>query len=369
MENPYKIRRDKLKELLYPQGVETVIINNPINIFYFSGRMLMPLERYVGLIINFPQDKAFLILPQMDIDKENREIMQYGYLDGENHLLMLEGSLNIRNKVGVEKGFVTLGSIEELSAFSGLKWENYFDISPQIKELRRYKDSLEIEYLQKAAHYTDSFMGLVHKRIKPGVRDREITLYLLNEIELNDEISGAAFEPMAVSGIRTSKAHGLAGDNTFQKGQPFLVDFGVAYNHYKGDITRTFFAEKPAPKLADIYKIVLEANLAAIDIIRPGIKIKEVDLAARKVIEKAGYGEYFTHRTGHGLGIEAHEAPSIHQKNEEIIKEGLVFTVEPGIYIPKIGGCRVEDDILVKPKGCQVLTKYPKSLEDMLIIS
>lgn len=146
------------------------------------------------------------------------------------------------------------------------------------------------------------------------------------------------------------------------------MDFCAYYKHYWSDITRCFFVGKIGnPKLAEIYDIVLKANLAAIAKVKPGVKACEIDKAARDVITEAGYGELFLHRTGHGLGLSVHEEPYITAVNELVLEEGMTFTIEPGIYIEGVGGVRIEDDILVTKDGCRTLTSYSKKLEDQIV--
>jgi Xaa-Pro aminopeptidase len=147
-----------------------------------------------------------------------------------------------------------------------------------------------------------------------------------------------------------------------KRGEPLLVDMGVLVDSYHSDMTRTVFLGKPNAKLKEIYKIVLEAQLRAIAKVKAGAKASEVDLAARGWIARKGYGEHFGHGLGHGVGLEIHEAPSLAAKSPDILRSGMVMTIEPGIYLPGIGGVRIEDVVLVKPNGCEVLTRTPKEL-------
>ncbi len=172
-----------------------------------------------------------------------------------------------------------------------------------------------------------------------------------------------AFDTMVLSGPKTASPHGTPGERKIQKGDFILFDLGVVYEGYCSDITRTVAFGEPSEKQREIYETVKKAEQTAIDMIRPGVKARDLDKAARDVITEAGYGEYFTHRLGHGLGISVHEFPSVTGTNEMELEEGMVFTVEPGIYHPEITGVRIEDDVVVTSDGVEVLTKFPKELQ------
>ncbi len=171
-----------------------------------------------------------------------------------------------------------------------------------------------------------------------------------------------AFDTMVLSGPKTASPHGNPGNRKIKKGDFVLFDLGVVYQGYCSDITRTVAFGEPTDAQREIYETVRKAEQAAVDSVRPGVKAMEIDKAARNVIEQAGYGSYFTHRVGHGLGISVHEYPSVTGTNELVLEEGMVFTIEPGIYHPGITGVRIEDDVVVTADGVEVLTKFPKEL-------
>ena len=166
-----------------------------------------------------------------------------------------------------------------------------------------------------------------------------------------------------LSGPKTASPHGVPGDRKIQKGDFILFDLGVVYNGYCSDITRTVAFGEPTDAQREIYETVKKAEQAAVDLVGPGVQAKEIDDAARNVIDDAGFGDYFTHRIGHGLGISVHEYPSITGTNEMELEEGMVFTIEPGIYKSDVTGVRIEDDVVVTADGVEVLTKFPKDLQ------
>ncbi|MNV63189.1 putative peptidase [compost metagenome] len=197
-------------------------------------------------------------------------------------------------------------------------------------------------------------------RVKEGVSEIELVAeldYLMKKLGA----SGPSFDTMVLSGPNTALPHGVPGSRKIAPGDLVMFDLGVFANSYASDITRTIaFGEEPSAELKTIYEAVLAANEAGIAAAKAGASYGSVDQAARAVIEEAGYGEYFVHRVGHGLGMDTHEYPSLHGLNEDIMEAGNVFTVEPGIYVPGLGGVRIEDDILVTETGARTLTSFPK---------
>ena len=235
-------------------------------------------------------------------------------------------------------------------------------LDEQLNKMRNIKSEEELEKLRKAAALADYAIEVGCKEIAEGKTELEI----LMAIEFEMKKKGAekmSFDTMVLSGPKTASPHGTPGDRKIQKGDFILFDLGVVYEGYCSDITRTVAFGEPSEKQREIYETVKKAEQAAIDMIRPGVKACDLDKAARDVITEAGYGEYFTHRLGHGLGISVHEFPSVTGTNEMELEEGMVFTVEPGIYHPEITGVRIEDDVVVTADGVEVLTKFPKELQ------
>ncbi len=171
------------------------------------------------------------------------------------------------------------------------------------------------------------------------------------------------FEPIVLSGPNSALPHGEPGDRVVNAGEPLLFDFGTTAHGYASDITRTFSVGQPSARFAEIYAVVQAANAAGRAAAGPGVVAQEVDRITRKVIEDAGYGMYFTHRTGHGLGLEAHEGPNIVEGNTQVLEPGMTFTIEPGIYVPGVAGVRIEDNMLITPDGAESLTTFDRDLQ------
>ena len=211
----------------------------------------------------------------------------------------------------------------------------------------------------RASQVNDTVMAQVAKRIAVGKSEAA----LRDEIdEMFRQVSqGNSFDTIVAYGDHAADPHGVPGERTLKAGEAVVVDMGCMVEGYCSDMTRTFFVGENTEK--ELYAIVRRANLAGIAAVKPGIPFKEIDLAARKVIEEAGYGEYFIHRLGHGIGMEVHEPFDVSATDETLVREGMCFSIEPGIYIPGRVGIRIEDLVCVTKDGCRVLNSYPKDLQ------
>jgi Xaa-Pro dipeptidase len=198
--------------------------------------------------------------------------------------------------------------------------------------------------------------------VQPGMSEIAIAEWLVSELKKLGS-TGLAFDPLVQTGPNSALPHGDLTDRTLQRDEFLLIDYGGSINGYPADITRTFCLGTPSAEMQKIYDTVLAANAAAKAIAGPGVAMGTVDKAARDVITAAGYGEYFTHRTGHGLGLDTHEpVPQIASGVADLLEPGMAFTIEPGIYVPGLGGVRIEDNVVVTERGVDVLTSYPRKL-------
>ncbi len=234
-------------------------------------------------------------------------------------------------------------------------------VSLNIESLKNIKDEEEIKKIKKSCSIADKCYKHILKFIRVGMKEVEVRNEMLRYM-LDLGASKESFDIIVASGKRGAMPHGVASNKKIKVGDFVTLDFGCINDFYCSDITRTFVMGEPDKEMKHIYDVVLEAQLKALEVIKPGIKAKEVDFASRDFIEKMGYGEYFTHSTGHGLGILVHDSLAISPNSEVVLKEGMVFTVEPGIYIEGLGGVRIEDDVVVTKDGCEILTKSSKKL-------
>jgi Xaa-Pro dipeptidase len=221
------------------------------------------------------------------------------------------------------------------------------------------KDPTELASIRKAAELTDAGVKAALSAIEVGVREYEVAAEMEYAMrKLGSE--GVAFDTIVASGARSAFPHGAHSgctDQKIRKGEFIVIDVGARYNNYRADLTRTFMIGTPSPKQKRIYEVVREAHQKAFEKIKAGVRTRDVDAAARKVIEKAGFGKYFVHGLGHGVGLDIHEAPSLNPESKERLKVGNVVTDEPGIYIVNYGGVRIEDTVLVHKDQAEKLTK------------
>ncbi|MFV0558479.1 MAG: M24 family metallopeptidase [Enterococcus sp.] len=234
-------------------------------------------------------------------------------------------------------------------------------ITGMIESLREIKDEEEIKIVRQACHIADLGFEHVLTMIRPGMTEIEVA----NQLDFFMRSLGAtsvSFETIVASGVRSAMPHGVASSKVIEQGDLITLDFGCYYEGYVSDMTRTFAIGDPGQKLKEIHQIVLEAQLQVIEAAKPGISCGALDAVARQYIEKCGYGDAFGHSTGHGIGLEIHEAPMIANRYKQTLVAGNIITDEPGIYLPGIGGVRIEDDLLITATGNEILNKSPKEL-------
>jgi len=233
-------------------------------------------------------------------------------------------------------------------------------------QMRRCKDAVELEATQKAITVAQDAFKATRRKIRVGQTEQEIAARLEYEMRRRGA-TGPAFDTIVAVGASASRPHALPGPRQVKKGSAILLDWGAVLNFYRSDLTRMVFVGKIPPRIGEIYKIVLDAQLAAIEAIRPGERVNDIDAVARKLITKAGYGKQFGHGLGHGLGLNTHEPPSLSWRSKERVRPGMVVTVEPGIYVPGVGGVRIEGDVLVTSNGHRVLSNLNKDLRSAVI--
>lgn len=363
MGNVYEQRLQLLQSYLKDQQVEASMITSPINIYYFTGFFSDPHERFMALWVT-KEGQTVLYVPSLDEESAAkasavRTIIPIKDTDDPYERLKQECGASLK-RVGIEKKIMSVFQGEKLKeCFEGAA---FLDVEDFIMTLRSKKSKEEIQLVRKAIEVVERVLAHGVSKVAPGVTELEITA----EMEYQMKVLGAerpAFSTMVLSGKNSALPHGRPGNRKIESGEFLLFDLGVFVGGYCSDITRTFIVGVGSEKQQDIYETVRIAVEKAIDSVKAGDPIGKVDRAARDYIESQGYGQYFIHRVGHGLGLDVHEAPSIHSNNQTMMEPGLLFTIEPGIYIPEIGGVRIEDDIYIGEDGrAEVLTTYPKQL-------
>ncbi|WP_439644829.1 M24 family metallopeptidase [Aneurinibacillus tyrosinisolvens] len=262
-------------------------------------------------------------------------------------------------KLGFEKNHVTYALFERLEALNPNV--ELVPVSSIIEELRLLKTPDEVAIIKEAAAIADNTFTHILSFIKPGMTELQVA----NEMEFHMRSQGASsssFDTIVASGLRSALPHGVASEKAIEKGDMITLDFGAYYKGYCSDITRTIAVGEPGDKLKEIYNVVLKAQLNGVQHMKAGLTGIQADALTRDIIKEAGYGEYFGHSTGHGIGLEVHEGPALSMRGNQILAPGMMVTVEPGIYIEGTGGVRIEDDVLITEDGCEIITKSPKEL-------
>jgi Xaa-Pro aminopeptidase len=268
----------------------------------------------------------------------------------------------------LEQGFTRIGFEAESLTFAqyrtladSLPGVELVPVSTEFQNIRARKDASEIELLARVASLASATLLETLRLLKPGVQEREIALdleYAMRNAGADDK----SFDTIVASGPRGALPHGKASERQIQSGDLVTIDFGAVLNGYHSDETVTVAVGTPDEKQKKVYAVVKDAHDRALAAVRPGVSLKELDRIARSYIEEQGFGEYFGHGLGHGVGLDVHESPTVSWRGDTVAEEGMVFTIEPGIYIPGWGGVRIEDTVAVTADGFRFLTQVPKGL-------
>lgn len=340
------------------KGIPQMIITDPPAIFYLTGKWIYPGERLHALYINVNGKHNFIINKLFPQETDLGVEITY-YDDIEDGVEILSRFVEKDKVIGVDKVWPSkfLLRLQELGA--GSKFVNGSVI---VDKIRQIKDAKEQETMIESSRINDQVMGELIPWVVKGLTERELNAKV-REIYKKHGITEVSFDPITAYAKGAADPHHVTDDSKGKHGDCVILDIGGFYKNYASDMTRTVFIGSVSERQKEIYNIVLEANLRGIAAAKPGAKMKDVDLAARNYIEEKGYGKYFTHRTGHSIGLEDHEVGDISSVNEEIIEVGQCFSVEPGIYLPDEGiGVRIEDLVLVTEDGCKVLNEYTKDI-------
>jgi Xaa-Pro aminopeptidase len=274
-------------------------------------------------------------------------------------------------KVGFEANYATVGQIdalhkaiaEQAKEHKDLKGVELVPLDNVMSNIRRVKDDNEVDLIRKSVAVAEEAYEAIRDSIEVGLTENYIAGQLVFELRSRGA-SNSSFPAIVAAGANSSLPHYRPGETLVQKDQPLLIDWGAVYKGYCSDLTRTMMVGRVSDRMKQIYRVVLEAQLAAIDFLRPGVTTHQADRVARNVIDKAGFGQYFGHGLGHGIGREIHELPSLNRNGrDEELRPGMIVTVEPGIYLPAEGGVRIEDDVLITHSGCEVLSSLDKTFE------
>ncbi|MGE6369141.1 M24 family metallopeptidase [Planococcus kocurii] len=349
------LKIQKLRTEMNSQNIEALLITSSFNLRYITG-----FTGTAGLAI-VTQEKAVFITDFRYTEQANDQVEDFVVVQAEKNL--------------TDEAFKTVKSLaiqtlafeqDHMTYATAMQYKSKMDIELQpvsdlVEKIRMVKTPEEITILKAAAKIADDAFEHICGFIRPGLTELEVS----NELEFFMRKQGAtssSFDIIVASGLRSALPHGVATDKIIEKGDMVTLDFGALYNGYISDITRTVAVGQPSEKMKEVYDVVLKAQELGVEKIGPGISGIEADAIARDYIKSKGYGDAFGHSTGHGIGLEVHEGPGLSFKSETILEPNMAVTVEPGIYLPGIGGVRIEDDILITESGNERLTNSTKEL-------
>ena len=348
-----KQRRDRVRERLPELGADAMLVTKLVNVRYLTG-----FSGSAGILLIGTEDLLFTD-SRYDVQsaREVPDCRRVIPAPGEEKVLAREVMAAGIGKLAVEATHVTLDQakqwLEQMPAVS------FVETTGVVEQLRKVKDQTEVEKLRRAASFGDEGLAALLGRLKEGMTETEVAAELEDTMRRAGS-DGLSFPTIVAFGESAAEPHHRPGDRTLKRGDLVKLDFGATYDGYHSDMTRTISFGPPDPELAKIYEIVRRAQQAGVDAVASGKNAGAVDDAARSIVEQAGYS--FGHGTGHGCGLEVHEAPGVRRGSDDVLTSGMAVTVEPGIYLPELGGVRIEDLVVVTDGACDVLTRSPKEL-------
>jgi Xaa-Pro aminopeptidase len=346
-------RLTQLQALLPTLQVDMLLIENPTDLYYFTG-----LELSLGSLVITQQDAKLLVDGRYSTACQQQTL--YEVLPSEEHNLKAVLGQSQYPQIGVDADLMPIARYRYLCSLCD-KRQHFVDLHSPVSALRSVKDPQELELLRAAANLGSAGYDYVSSLLTTGCSEVELAR-ALEIFWLQHGSQGPAFTPIIAFGANSALPHYHAGAGRLQEDDIVLIDIGVQLGNYHSDMTRVLFRGNPNPQLREIYQIVHAAQKAALDLCRAGVTAGDLDAAARQLITDAGYGQYFSHSLGHGVGLDIHESPRLTAREpaaSTILRAGMVITVEPGIYLPGKGGVRLEDSVIVTETGYENLTQRP----------
>ncbi|MEG0250710.1 MAG: Xaa-Pro peptidase family protein [Peptostreptococcus sp.] len=344
----------KMKENNIPQ----MIVSDPLSIFYLTGYLLNPGERLFALYLKENGDHKLFVNALFPIE-EDLGVEKVIFSDTDDSIAIVAKYMEKGKTIGVDKNWPA----RFVLALMDLCPDNKFVNSSFIVDTSRmYKDQEEQKLMRNASVMNDKACEEIIGRITGDKTEKQIADELINLYkEMGAE--GLSFDPIIGMAANGANPHGEPGDRYAQPGDAIIIDIGCKKSMYCSDMTRTVFWKEVSPKGKEVYDIVVEANRRGIEASKPGARFCDIDAACRDYITEKGYGEYFTHRTGHHIGLEDHDYGDVSSVNTDVAEPGMIFSIEPGIYLPGEFGVRIEDLVLITEDGCEVLNSYTKDLQ------
>jgi len=366
----FQTRLAHLSNSIRSANLDALALNPDPSLVYLTGLHFHLMERPM-LAIFTPESAPLLVLPELEMLKVQDlpfEVRTFPY--GENpakwdQTFQQAGqSLGLEGKrIGIEPLHMRVLEFRKLKIIAGEA--ECPDATLVVGRLRICKDADEIAAMRAAVRVAQAALEATIPFIKIGMTEKEIAAELVVQLLRHGSESDMPFAPIVSSGPNGANPHAVPSERSLRPGDLLVVDWGASVDGYISDLTRTFAVGKVDEEYRKIHQAVLEANAAGRAAAQPGVPCANVDIAARSIIEKAGYGQYFTHRTGHGIGMEAHEDPYMRADNMQLLEPGMAFTVEPGIYLPGRNGVRIEDNIVITESGAECLSTMPREQREV----
>jgi len=371
MTDPIQTRTNHLQELMKQEQLAGIALNPGPDLSYFSGLEFHLMERPVLWILPL-EGPPVLVLPELEENKikdRSTPVRPFTYNEdpatwpGVFQSALAEAGL-LNGKLGVIPRRLRMLELTYIQgAAPDLELDSAQDL---IAIMRTRKDETEIASMAEAARMAECALSAILSSFKPGITEKEIAAKLVGRLLQEGSDPELPFFPIVSFGENSANPHAVPGNRSLREGDLVLIDWGAGHNGYYSDITRIFAMGDISPELEKVSQFVREANAAGREAVKPGVLASDVDRAVRDVIADAGYGEFFIHRTGHGLGREAHEEPYISAFDNTELTPGMTFTIEPGIYLPNRGGVRIEDDVLVTEDGSRSFTNQTRKLTQLM---
>lgn len=355
----------ELQNYMIENDIDLIYQDDPNSVAYFTNFQSDPHERIIAYIVS--QSDHFLFLPSLE-EKDAREESSiekiYSYGDNDNPWSIIQKeSKKITdriNTIGIDQKTLTVDRYVQLK--EALASKDSKDISSFVEEMRLVKSENEIEKMLLAGKLADQALEIGRGLLEEGISEQEVAAMIDMEMKKRG-VSDMSFSTLVLFGDHAASPHGTPGERTLQANELVLFDLGVLIEGYASDVTRMVAFGEPSERAKELYSIVVKAKETAQAAVKPGVRAGDLDKIARDIITEAGYGEYFSHRLGHGIGKTAHEFPSINAANDTILEEGMCFSIEPGIYIENDLGIRLEDCVYVTEESCVSFTKTSNTLE------
>lgn len=351
-------RIKKVLSAMEQQHLAQLVITDPASIFYLLGKWIHPGKRMLALYLNLEGNHKLFINELFPVF-EDLGVEKVWFKDTDQPISLLAQHLMDENVVGIDKSWPAQFLLELMEQKPDC---SYVNCSPIIDSIRAVKDLQEIEWMRQASRLNDQAMANIQKVISPKYTEKEMTQQLL-EIYEQLGTQGPSFDPIIAYGANGADPHHSPDHAALKPGDSIIIDIGCKASSYCADMTRTVFYQSASEEAVKVYHIVKEANARAIAAVRPGVRFCDIDAAARSYIEEQGYGKYFTHRTGHSIGIEVHDFGDVSAVNTNPVVPGMIFSIEPGIYLPGKFGVRIEDLVMVTEDSCEVLNQFSKELK------